>query len=280
MGAVNDREFTTFLNRCVRYALADASSPKGVDIGAFITAVKGARFNANQNGIWVQRLSETHDAQRQMLVGMVHGIYCDPATSEPARLNALDICSVLKERFTAALRSDLVNKHSEYAARGDEPRHTASLQFFEKLGLLPLLNESEQHAVFYRAVERLWTVHNAANNFYNEPPFAERLLELSRQSAIPETVQEAFVQVVVCCNIGNGYGVCWTACVSYQQTIRAFSPREIATMIQLAQRADNTLGRRIASLASCRQRFKETLGYIDPASVPNVVKAAYDQFLR
>lgn len=61
MGAVNDREFTTFLNRCVRYALADASSPKGVDIGAFITAVKGARFNANQNGIWVQRLSETHD---------------------------------------------------------------------------------------------------------------------------------------------------------------------------------------------------------------------------
>lgn len=215
-----------------------------------------------------------------MLVGMVHGIYCDPATSEPARLNALDICSVLKERFTAALRSDLVNKHSEYAARGDEPRHTASLQFFEKLGLLPLLNESEQHAVFYRAVERLWTVHNAANNFYNEPPFAERLLELSRQSAIPETVQEAFVQVVVCCNIGNGYGVCWTACVSYQQTIRAFSPREIATMIQLAQRADNTLGRRIASLASCRQRFKETLGYIDPASVPNVVKAAYDQFLR
>jgi len=38
LGTVNDREFTTFLNRCVRYALADASSPKGVDIGAFISA--------------------------------------------------------------------------------------------------------------------------------------------------------------------------------------------------------------------------------------------------
>lgn len=97
MGSVNDREFTTFLNRCVRYALADASSPKGVDIGAFISAVKGPRFNANQHDVWVQRLVDTHDAQRQMLVGMVHGIYCDPNTSEPSRLNALDIGSSLKK---------------------------------------------------------------------------------------------------------------------------------------------------------------------------------------
>lgn len=227
MGSVNDREFTTFLNRCVRYALADASSPKGVDIGAFISAVKGPRFNANQHDVWVQRLVDTHDAQRQMLVGMVHGIYCDPNTSEPSRLNALDIGSSLKEIFTASLRSDLVNKHSEYAAKGDEPRHAASLQFFEKLGLLTLLNESEQHAVFYRAIERLWNVHNGTNNFYNEPPFAERLLELSLHGAVPETAQEQFVQVVVCCNIGNGYGVCWAAATSYEQLIRNFSPRKL-----------------------------------------------------
>jgi len=280
MGSVNDREFTTFLNRCVRYALADASSPKGVDIGAFISAVKGARFNANQHSVWVQCLSDTHDAQRQMLVGMVHGIYCDPNTSEPSRLNALDIGNALKGIFTAALRSDLVNKHSEYAAKGDEPRHTASLQFFEKLGLLTLLNESEQHAVFYRAIERLWNVHNGTNNFYNEPPFAERLLELSTQGAVPETVQEQFVQVVVCCNIGNGYGVCWAAAASYEQIIRTFSPREIATMIRLAGSSESTLGRRVSSLPMCRKRFKETLAIIDPASVPSGVKAAYEHFIK
>lgn len=280
LGTVNDREFTTFLNRCVRYALADASSPKGVDIGAFISAVKGARFNANQCGVWVQRLGETHDAQRQMLVGMVHGIYCDPNTSEPSRLNSLDICDALKAGFTAALRSDLVNKHSEYAAKGDEPRHTASLQFFEKLGLLTLLNESEQHAVFYRAVDRLWNVHNGMNNFYNEPPFAERLLELSRQGAVPETVQEQFVQVVLCCNVGNGYGVSWAASTSYDQIIKSFSPREIATMIRLATSPETMLGRRVSSLPSCRQRFKQNLALIDPASVPSGVKADYEKFLK
>lgn len=280
LGNVNDREFTTFLNRCVRYALADASSPKGVDIGAFISAVKGARFNANQCTVWVQRLTDTHDAQRQMLVGMIHGIYCDPNTSEPPRLNSLDICNALKASFTAALRSDLVNKHSEYAAKGDEPRHTASVQFFEKLGLLTLLNESEQHAVFYRAVDRLWNVHNGTNNFYNEPPFAERLLELSRQGAVPETVQEQFVQVVVCCNVGNGYGVSWAAAASYDQIVKSFSPREIATMIRLAVSPANTLGKRVSSLPTCRQRFIQNLGLLDPASIPSGVKAEYDKFLK
>lgn len=280
IGSVNDREFITFLNRCVRYALADASSPKGVDIGAFISAVKTSRFNANQKDVWVQRLNDTHSAQRQMLVGMIHGIYCDQNTSEPARLNSLEICDALKDKFTASLRSDLVNRHSEYAAKGDESKHTASLQFFEKLGLLTLLNESEQHAVFYRSVERLWHAHNGMNNFYNEPPFAERLLELSGQSAVPETVQEQFVQTVVVCNIGNRYGVSWAASTSYEQIIKSFSPREIATMIRLASNADSTLGRRISSYSSCRERFKETLALIDPASVPSGVKAAYDKFLK
>lgn len=280
IGTVNDREFTTFLNRCVRYALADSSSPKGVDIGAFISAVKGPRFNTNQCDVWVLRLGDTHDAQRQMLIGMVHGIYCDPNTSEPSRLNSLDICNALKAGFTASLRSDLVNKHSEYAAKGDEPRHAASLQFFEKLGLLTLLNESEQHAIFYRATERLWNVHNGMNNFYNEPPFAERLLELSRQGAVPETVQEQFVQVVVCCNVGNGYGVSRAAVTNYEQIIKSFSPREIATMIRLASAPATTLGRRVSSLPSCKQRFKQTLALIDPASVPSGVKADYDKFLK
>ncbi len=280
LGTVTDREFTLFLNRCVRYALGEASSPKGVDIGSFISAVKGARFNNNQCSVWVQRLSETHDAQRQMLVCMVYGIYCDQNTSEQSRLNSLDICSALKTGLTAALRSDLVNKHSEYAAKGDEPRHTASLQFFEKLGLLTLLNESEQHAVFSRAVERLWNVHNGMNNFYNEPPFAERLLELSRQGAVPDTVQEQFVQVVVCCNVGNGYGVSNSASVSYDQIIKSFSPREIATMIRLAISATSNLGRRLLSLQSCRLRFIQNLGLIDSASVPSGVKADYDNFLK
>lgn len=280
MGTVNDREFTTFLNRCVRYALADSSSPKGVDISAFISTIKGPRFNDQQCSIWIHRLTETHDAQRQMLVTMAHGIYCDPVTAEPARLNSLDICDGLKDSLTTSIKSELINKHSEYVANGLTDKHAASLQFFEKLGFLSLLNEAEQHVVFSRAIERLWDVHNGMNNFYNEQPFAERLLELSQQGAIPETIQQQFVQVVVCCRLGNGYGVANAAIPFYDEMIKSFSPREIATLITSANNNSNSLGRRVANIQSCRRNFKEVLLLIDSASVPNSVKADYEKILR
>lgn len=280
MGAVNDREFTTFLNRCVRYALADSASPRGVDISAFISAVKGARFNESQWQIWTQRLADTHDAQRQMLVNMVHGIYCDPATPEPARLNAIDLCASLSSSFTASIKSELINNHSEYVAKGLEEKHNASLIFFEKLGLLSILNESEQHVVFSRSIERLWNVHNGMNNFYNEPPFAERLMELSKDGAIPETIQDSFVNTVACCRIGNGYGISHAAIEFYDEIIRGFSPREVSTLIRSAMDRNSSLGRRIVNGGSCRTNLKHVLELIDAASVPGSVKADYERLLR
>lgn len=280
LGKVNDREFVVFLNRCVKYALGEDSSPRGVDISAFISVIKGNRFNQDQCSIWVTRLSETYEAQRLMLITMVHGIYCDPNTAESSRLNAIDLCEKLKPVFTSAIKSDLINKHSEYIAKGDGGKHTASTQFFENLGLLTLLNETELHAIYSRAVERLWNVHNGINNFYNEPPFAERLLELSQQSAIPETVQDAFVLTVACCRVGNGYGVSNAAVVSYNKIISSLSPREIASLIKLATLKDNKLGQRLSSGSSYRTNFKALLSLIDPLSVPNVVKADYDKLSK
>jgi len=279
LGKINDREFVTFLNRCTKYALGEVTSPKGVDISAYITALKSARFTGGQCQVWVERLAQTHDAQRELLIGMAHGIYCDPNTPEPARLNALDICNALKDSFSASLKSDLINKHSEYLAKGDEKRHSASQQFFEKLGLLGLLNESEQHAVFTRAIERLKSAHLGLNNFYNEPPFAERLYELSQQGEVPETAQELYVEVVVQCFIGNGYGVSWAAEPYYKKMIEAFSPREISHMVKLAS-AGGALQRKISGSASTKERYKEALSLIDPASVPSSVKADYEAFRK
>ena len=226
--------------------------------------------------IWVERLNATHDAQRELLFGTLHGIYCDPSTPEPARLNTLDLCSKLNDKFTATVRSALINRHQEYLAKGNTNRHTASLNFFEKLNLLSILNESERHTVISSAIKQLWSVHNGMNNFYNEPPFAERLEELSRQGAMPETVKKEYVQVVVCCFIGNGYGVSLKAEPVYKEMIREFSPREIKLMIEIPQ-TNEIEARRIRMNSSCNTRFKQALQLIDVSSVPNELKAEYSK---
>jgi hypothetical protein len=278
LGTINDREFVIFLNRCTRYALNEASSPKGVDISAFITALKNQRFSNPQLNIWIDRLKDTHDAQRLLLVGMTHGVYCDPNATEPSRLNALDICSNLKNSFTAIIKSDLINRHSNYLANGDEKRHTASQQFFEKLGLLNLLNESEQHTVFSRAIDKLRNAHLGMNNFYNEPPFAERLWELSKQGEIPETIQEEFVHVTLQCYIGNDYGISWEAEQFYEKMIQDYSPREIAIMVKAAL-TNGYLEKKLLK-PNLKKRFLQALELFDKNSIPASIQIEYESLIK
>jgi len=164
-------------------------------------------------------------------------------------------------------------------AKGDAPRHGASQQFFEKLGLLTLLNESERHGLISNAVTRLWGVHQAMDNFYNEPPFAERLKSISEQGAIPETIQEEYVAVVVGCRIGNGYGYSRAAVPFYDGMIRGFSPREISLMVNLPK-SNGIVGRRINIDGGCRKNFIDALKLIDRASVPKASLTDFDAMVK
>lgn len=83
------------------------------------------------------------------------------------------------------------------------------------------------------ATRHLLRVHNDWNNFYNEPPFADRLEEITRDMAVPETARTAFVEAVVTCGVGNTYGVYNAAMPSYRAMVRSFSPREIGIMLRL-----------------------------------------------
>ena len=152
------------------------------------------------------------------------------------------------------------------------------VQFFEKLGLLSLLNESERHSVISRAVDRLWIAHQGLNNFYNEPPFAERLYQISKQGAIPETIQEAYVIAIVGCYIGNGYGYSWAAESYYEDMIRSFSPLEIVFMIHIPK-SKSIVSSRISSGGLCKSRFIKALTLLDPKSVPNSAEAEYKYIL-
>ena len=279
MGPINDREFITFVNRCVRYALSDETTPIGVDVVGFIQAVQTTRLTDDILEAWVSRLVATHDAQRQLLFTTLHGIYCDPASPEPARLNAVEICGRLRSTFTTAAESDLIDQHSTYLTIADTQRLNASRQFFERIGLVSLLNAPEKHSIISHAVQTLWNVHVGMNNFYNEPPFAQRLLTLSEQEAIPDTVQENFVYTVVGCYIGNGYGVCNAAVQYYSTMIRSFSPREISVLVALDQR-DTTVARRIRSNNMCQNRFGDALRLVDRGSVPAASAPAYERLMR
>ena len=97
---------------------------------------------------------------------------------------------------------------------------------------------------------------------------------------MPETIQNSFVQTVVCCRIGNGYGVSNAAVPYYDEMIKSFSPREVATLINKAVDRSSTLGRRVEGGGNCRRNLKAVLELIDAASVPSTVKPEFDRLVR
>ena len=122
-------------------------------------------------------------------------------------------------------------------------------------------------------------VHQAFNNFYNEPPFAQRLFEITSQLAVPATAREEYVNSVVTCLVGNPYGTSDAAVPVYISMVKSFTPAEVEFIFQLLKKP-TTLSTRVTAYPRCRESLKNLLKQIDPASVPTVVKSEYDKYLK
>ncbi|WP_082664520.1 hypothetical protein ACNFJ7_05190 [Sphingomonas sp. HT-1] len=278
MGVIDEDELLSFLNRVARHALSNERNLVGVDIPAFLAALKLSRFSADQLDAWKRRLLETFDAQREMLFGTLHGMYCDPASGEEARVNAIGVCQAILDVLTPNTKSTLVDRHQDYVAKGEVARHTASQQFFERLGLLSLLGEAEVHLLITKAAQSLMSVHQDYNNFYNEPPFAERLLGLTSQNRVPESAQHAFVEALATAATGSRYGVSNGAYTYYVTMVKSLSPAEVSIFLELPLK-QTILASRLYAYQSCRDRFKALVKMIDPATVPTQAKAEYAKWI-
>lgn len=277
IGTLDDAEFIVFLTRCTRYALSATSNPKGVDTYALIESVKGPQHTPEQTQEWFDRIDATHEAQQELVINMLHGIYCDPSSSQDTRTNALAICKAFKPKLSPSTKSTLINRHSDYVADGKNDRQELSQNFFENMGLLTLLSEQERHVLVSKGCRRLLAVHQEWFNFYNEPPFAERLLEISSQTPIPITAQAEFVTTIVTCAVGNRFGVSNVANLSYQKIIKNFSSREIMIMLDLPT-SNTIVGNRFKSFPACQVRFKDLVKLLDPKQVPTSYASKYKSY--
>ena len=279
VGKIDEHEFLSFTNRCAKHALGNEINLVGVDISAFMLALKADAFTDEQNDTWVQNLKKTYETQRELLFGTLHGLYCDPASTEETRLNAVRISTQFVEDFTPQIKSNLIDRHQEYVANGDEIRHKASQIYFKKLGQLALLSESERHALISNTCKNLYSVHQGWDNFHNEPPFAARVAELSSQGGVPETAKAEFVSTVATCAVGNLYGTSNAAWLYYRSMIQNFSPAEVSILLSLPS-SKALVANRIKRHNRCCVKFKEIVSLLSVETVPTRSKAIYKKWLK
>jgi hypothetical protein len=276
---IDDRELINFVSRCCKYGITSDYNLRGIKIDDFIQSIRGGRLDDIQIDTLVSKLSNTFSAQRVLLYPMLFGLYCDPNSNETTRINALKICNKSVTFFDDKIKSVIIDQHSKYLLKSQEERLIASRTFFEKMGMLNLLNEHEQHSIIKTACNNLMQTHLAYNNFYNEPLFAERLQELVDSIKMPDTVKEEFSITVSTCFIGNQYGVCNAALDYYENMIKNFSPREISFLLGLPN-SHTLVGDRIKTYSNCKARYFLALGLIDNESLTPQQKTIYEKIMK
>ena len=253
-GQISKDEFIHFVNRVCEHALNSKKNPQAVNIKELIRAIEYGSFSEAQYQVWCERIRNTYEAQREAIFGMLHGIYCDSDKSEETHENSVKICTRMLDKFSPSIKSVMIDRHQDYHYKKQTDKYNASQAFFEELGLIDLLSDSKWHSVLSNECKRLLDAHNGANNFYNEPAFAESLAKIIEGNTIPVATRVEFVETVLMCAVGNSYGYSHAAYPYYEKMIQEFSNEEVQIMLELPK-GNNPLAHRINAYPNCNDRF-------------------------
>ena len=86
------------------------------------------------------------------------------------------------------------------------------------------------------------------NNFYNEPVFAERLYEISKQiTPIPEIIIPEYVEVIFTCYLGNDYGVSNNAMSYYKDMLKNLTPKGLEFIFDYIEKNEQLISKVLAT---------------------------------
>lgn len=279
MGDMDQYELIAYINRCVKYSLSVDTLSKGVDLKSFIDALNQGSFSGSQIDFWKEKIENTSSQQKKALILMLFGIYCDPDKSGVARDNAITLVKSLNGDLPAKAISEMINRHEEYSVKNAEDKKKACEDFFVKIGIFDYLSDSNRHKIISKLCSQLRSVHNAINNFYNEPVFAEHLYDVSKQAEIPFSTKEEFVEVVTNCAIGNAYGVSNAAEPYYDKMIQNFSPIEMKIMLDIPDR-DDYVAYSLKNFRSCQKQYGKKLRLLKTNLMDVTLQNIYNNLLK
>lgn len=279
-GTMIDRhKLLSFLHDCIQYSFNDDTNLVGVNVKLFMDTIKNTPLDDTSIESWEAQIRKTNTKQKQALIKSLYGIYCDKDVNEEGRKNSEKLLKKCKDILTSDILAGILSQYQEYELSGKTEKIKASNILLEKLGLLKYLPESKQCFIFSKAIDNLMLVHNGFNNFYNEPPFAERLFELSSQLAVPNSIQRKFVEAIALCSVGNPYGVSQGASIYYDEMIKNFSPLEIKLFFTDLSNSNSYFSRLIKTHQFCNNRLKIILQIIKRENVPVEYQTLYDKII-
>lgn len=232
---LDDDELTSFINRCCKYGLSQEVEQNGLEFNTVMSTITNEEISTDALDMLAQQLTTTFELQRNFYIELFYKQYSSADTKMPVRNNIERVIKNLNCELNDDIKTNIISAHNTMLISSkQEDSSKYSRSFISQLGLMDLITEGEKIAVIKRAVYQLNDIHNAMNNFYNEPAFAEKLNDVIKQIfPIPEVIISEYIDVVFNCFVGTQFGVSNQAIPFYWTMLTGLTPKGIDVLLHL-----------------------------------------------
>jgi len=280
--SIGGYELLGWLQTCVKDVLQDSLSDSAIHIRSLVDNLKRNKEIIDSNT--VNRLSaelcNLSTPHVHNLLVTLFGIYVAPTTDQILRKNisliAKDVweCANVQVKYKLGTMIDgyRTNLHQERLQNGIEFLKIVDGRMYETLPAKIIALEN--------LAEKLDDMHDGWDNYYNEPPVMQEILQFCRNSAdIPKEVIPKLTKVVLRCRLGRGLsyheGVSPGGRTLYDQFLRMLDDNGIIYYIialfdhEINSKITNKICQKhlrgmleILNSIAISDRLKEVIGYL------------------
>lgn len=213
-------QLAAWLQTCVREVLGKEPEGAAFDVRRLLKSLREESLSESDVphiGSAVERLPEELS---RSLMRAAFGMYTDTELGAQTRGNIRLVSNEIWHSCGEEARHEVGLKHATLSANGESSRARLAREFLQLVGGLTYLPTDTLSLEISRALDALLSAHYGTNNFHNESTPARILQSLvPPNGAVPKTVARKYVEALVLCAIGNGYGISWSAEPIYKDLI-------------------------------------------------------------
>jgi hypothetical protein len=226
-------QLAEWLETCIREVITLPRDNVVADIGRLLYNIKTNRLEPAELDKAAAFFDALPDEQADNLGAGLFGIYTLPDSTPDTLDNVRQLWPALWPNISESARNDCGVKLARFRANADNDRADRARELLELVDGAAYLPEEERAAEIAQALDDLYNAHEGWNNFYNEPPVAQRLLNLvGRYGQVPTQLARRHVGYLVYVFLTNGHGLAWSADPIYKELISRFDGEQAALALR------------------------------------------------
>ncbi|WP_410673200.1 hypothetical protein [Amycolatopsis sp. cmx-4-68] len=243
--ALTGLKLAEWLETCIREVITLPRDNVVAEIGRLLSNVRKQRLTEAELTNAAAFFDNLPPDQADNLAAGLFGIFNPPDATPDTLDNVRNLWPELWPYVGEEQRNECGIKLARFRANGDADRAQRARDLLDLVDGTAYLPESDREAELTQALEELTNAHEGWNNFYEEPPVAQRLLNLvGKYGQVPAGVGPTYVRQLVYVFLTNGNGIAWSADPIYKELIgkfdtgqagialRIFSDSKIASRLQ------------------------------------------------